>query len=277
MRYSKNLFPIADAILAEYKSYRVSGNGREAAIALLKQAYADELQDPEDALSLMLGIVLALSKKRELTQEIAEETRKIIASFRHIAGADDPRLDYIVKVEYLLLDTAQYGTEAVYRRHTPYVPDWQIGDTFVHTLSHPEAVALGIDGWAILLCKVGEYTDKEAHPVQLMYTSLCPPESLPSSATELNALGFLPVMQADGGKQQYLVQILLKSKQDELGFGMTKIGTFPEIIVPEDAAIENPYVSYPFFGLLHKEDAQPAYETDICRLYRRNCKNRRKL
>ena len=62
----------------------------------------------------------------------------------------------------------------------------------------------------------------------------------------------------------------IKSARAEEGLGLRRLGNYPGVIPPEDRTEENPLVSMPFFGPLHKGDTRPAYEDLVCRLYRRN-------
>ncbi len=176
---------------------------------------------------------------------------------------------YLAKTEAFLDDETRQGNEAAYRAKRFYAPDWAVGDTFCHTLTHPRATALGIEGWFILFCKVGEYMDWIEQPIQLMYVTLCPPGELPQTSAQLQALGILRMMRHDE-TWDYLAQLTIQSKRGETAFALSKIGNFPDIVPPEDRTVENPQVSMPLFSMREKGEPWPAYEDQICRLYRRN-------
>ena len=106
----------------------------------------------------------------------------------------------------------------------------------------------------------------------MMYVSLCPPEAENVGEIQFKQLGFLRMMEHDG-KWDYLVQIILKNKKDELSYGLIKIGNFPNIPYPIDRADEDPLAAMPMFGYLKKTDTYPYFEDQICRLYRKSRKN----
>lgn len=173
-------------------------------------------------------------------------------------------------MEDKLKDVAVYGDEAPYVRAPVYKPNWMVGDTFSHTLTYPAAEKLGIMGWSILFHKVGEHIDNQEKCRQLVLVSLCPPGEVPSSYDDLQKLGFLPMMQF-GERFEYLAQIVIGSKSEEMSYDLTKIGCY----IPSGESLmdcykeENPLVAMPLFGRLKRNDVGPAYEDQICRLYRR--------
>ncbi len=70
--------PLIVDIQEQYKAYRTTGKTRAEAVALLKDNYETELQDEDDSVAVMIGLSLALGKKRELTPELVHETRSAI-------------------------------------------------------------------------------------------------------------------------------------------------------------------------------------------------------
>lgn len=268
MALRNNYSPIIGDIQKEYNDYRAAGKSRADAVHAIKADYAAELRDEEDGAAVMIGLSLSLCRKRELTKEIALETLCAIETARKLLDAGDKRIPYLSEMESLFQDESMFGEEAKYKIRTAYAPDWQVGDTFSHTLTVPRAEKLGILGWSILLYMVGEYTDRAGISHQLMYAALCPPGKEPASGPELQALGFLRMMPHDGDKWDYLVQLTIKNKKDMLAYGLSKIGNFPDVAPPADRTDENPLVAMPFFGFARKGCSWPGYEDQICQLYR---------
>lgn len=268
MQNLNGLHPLVVDIQKRYMDYRMTGKNRKDAIAAIRADYFQELQDIDDCVWVLIGLSLSLSKKKELTAKIANETKSAITMFRQHLKLDNAVCNYLLEIEQLLANKSIYGKEAVYRCRTQYVPDWKIGDVLAHTLTYPKADDIGILGWTILFYKVGEYIDDFNKHHELMFISLCPPGKEPTCSAELQALGFLRMMPHDK-KWDYLVQLSPKSKKDELNYEFTSIGNFPEVLPPCDQADENPLVSMPMFGRLRMNDMRPAYEDQICRLYKK--------
>ena len=265
-----NFNVIIEDILKKYVKHRKMGRSRAEAIELIRDEYSYELQDADDRVAVLIGLSLSLCKKKELLESIGTETLKEI---EHISFGDeqDKKYEtYLLEVERCLKDKAVYGKEAVYKRASIYVPDWKIGDTFSHELTYPTAEKLGIKGWFILLYKVGEYIDEFEMHHQLVYVSLCPPGMLPSCEEDMQKLGFLRMM-CKGDQAEYLAQIILKSKKAEEAYGLSKVGYFPDILLPDDRVVEeNPLTAMPLFGQVRRDDLWPGYEDQICRLYKTN-------
>ncbi len=254
----------------DYKLYRIQGHNRETAIRAIKSAYHRELEDADDKMAVMLGLVLALCKKKELTEEIAEEARACIENVKQYSQDECSVQMYLKKMAQKISLPEVYGKEATYRRKIPYVPDWQEGDLFAHTITHPIADEIGIGGWTILLYKVGEYVDPHQDLWQLVYVTLCPPEEEPTTSQQLQDLGFLRMMRrGNGDRWEYLAHITIKNKKDEALCGLKKIGNFPNITAPTDGVIQDPFYSRPLFGVLKKASISPHFEYDICLLYKR--------
>lgn len=261
--------PLIEDIKEEYVKHRKMGRTRAEAIEIIRDEYAEELEDIDDRPAILAGLCLGLCKKKELFEAIAAETLDEIQRVNRENAKEMINDISLKKVERCLRNKAMYGKEAIYRRPSIYVPDWNIGDTFSHVLTYPTSEKLGIKGWNILLYKVDEYVDRFEEHRQLMYVSLCPPDQIPTCGKDLEKLGFLRMM-CRGDKAEYLAQITIKSKKAEKAYELTKVGCFPDVLFPDDRVEENPLTTMPLFGHLRRDDLWPAYEDQICRIYRRN-------
>lgn len=252
---------LSSEIQSQYVAYRRQGAGRNSAIELLTEVYAQELRDTDDAPAVVEGILLALAKKKELSHEIALQMQGYLSQCLP---------NRVKKSEALLSALELYGSEAVYRHRIPYDPQWQIGDLFSHTLCSPRSREIGIWGWSILFYKVGAYQDDKGVQMQLVYLSVCPSGQEPTSEAQLQSLGFLRMM-CHGKIWDYLAQIEAKSKRYIDSFKLTKLGNFQNIPHPADRTDENPLVSLPLFGVMKKENSYPDFEDQVCNIIAR-CK-----
>lgn len=248
---------LSSQVQAQYIAYRRQGAGRNDAVRMLTERYAQELCDVEDAPAVVEGILRALARKRELSQEIAQQMQQCLSHCPSEKSA-----------EILLSASVLYGSEAAYRHSIPYDPQWQLGDLFCHTLRAPRAHSLGIFGWSVLFYKVGAYENTQGKRVQLAYMSLCPAGQEPALKSQLQALGFLRMMR-HGERWDYLAQIEAKSKRYLDSYELKKIGNFPDLLPPEDRTEENPLVAMPMFGALKKEDSYPDFENQVCNIVSR--------
>ncbi|MBQ8812970.1 MAG: hypothetical protein IJZ85_00525 [Lachnospiraceae bacterium] len=252
-----------------YVNFRRSGKSRDDALKVIRDDYVQELQDADDRLPVLIGLSLALCKKKELIEPIATETLNEITCVIRECELNKKDLEYLLNIEQSLKDKKVYGQEALYKQKSVYVPDWKIGDTFSHILTCPLSENLGIKGWLILLCKVGEFIDEFGVHRQLMCASLCPPEKVPACKEDFQELGFLRMMRM-GDKTEYIAQMTLKSKRAEKACGLTKIGCFPDISFPDDCVVLDLLTAMPLFGMVRRGESWPGYEVQVCVLYKTN-------
>lgn len=267
MEMKNGLNLIIGDVQKQYVRHRKKGRTREEAIERIRAEYEQELCDEDDKLAVLIGLSLALCKKKELFASIAEETLDELQRIYCSNINETLSKKEYAKIKQHLEDKAMYGEEAFYKKASIYVPDWKVGDTFSHVLTYPTAKTLGIEGWIILFVKVGEYTDEFDVHHQLVCISLCPPDKVPVSSKELEKLGFLPVMNTVG--MEYLAQITIKSKKAERDYELSKIGCFPDVMIPSSCLDENPLTAMPLFGKMKRDETWLGYEDQICRFYRR--------
>lgn len=268
MTIKKSLNPVIENIKKQYKNHRKMGRTREDAIMLIRNEYVQELNDEDDRLAVLIGLSLALCKKKELFESIAIETLDEVKRIYYDSTRRmDDNVDY-AEIIHLLENKEMYGTEASYRKTSIYVPDWKVGDTFSHVLTYPLSKALGITGWIILLYKVGEYVDEFNVHHQLVLVSLCSPDKVPGCDKDFEKLEFLPMMYM-GDKVEYLAQITVKSKKEEASCEITKVGCFPDVLLPYSYVKENPLTAMPLFIKKKGGEKWPGYEDQICRIYKK--------
>ena len=247
-RFLYDNHPLVSDVVDYYTSQRELGYSREQALGRIRDSFQDEFRDEDDRPILMIANALALCKKGELTQEVRRDALDAIAFLKENATEDslpEEKQDYEDLIQYL--SEERIGAEAIYKKKKPYDPGWIIGDTFAHPLSQTMAERIGLPGGYILFRKVGEYVGHTNRHMQLVYITVCPADSIPSSEEELRSLGYLRMMKRDAG-WDYLGQICFKSRKDQEKWGLCKIGCFPNAGHPDDATAENPVVSMPFFG-----------------------------
>lgn len=255
-----------EEIHEQYVVCRRSGKNRAEAITELEAFYQEELEDSDDAVKILICLASALSKKKELTDDMRRRTlaaiEKAVADTEIESGYKRSLLKFAKRIQ----NEAYLGPEAVYRNNVPYIADWQPGDLFTHTITDPEAKRYGLWGWTILLYKVNEYWNSPTKLHHLMYAAICPSDQIPSTYEERQTIQWLRMQQA-ADKWDYLLQVSTKSKWEELSYGLTKIGNFSDIPLPEDRSIENPYVSRVLYGKAHKDDLYPGFEEYLAREY----------
>ena len=265
-----NNHPLMMDVIDDYSSTRTRGYSRQQSVDSIYERFQDEWRDEDERPFLLIALALALCKKSELTQEIRSEALKAIECLKANDSFDEIKnktFDYESLIR--VLSESKIGPEAKYTKRTPYDPGWMIGDTFAHLLTQPCAVGRGLAGLCVLFRKVGEYTDRKGQNVQLVYVTVCPPDSIPKTDEELRSLGFLRMMRHDAG-WDYLGQLHFRSKRDQERWGLQKIGCFPNAGEPDDATAEDPLVAMPFFGVLRSDSDTLDYEELVCRLYKSN-------
>ena len=257
---------LVDEIIDGYSFLRLHGHNREESLARICMNFEAELSDEDDRPFVLIAMALALCKKKELTTQARSDALQSIELLRkRTSNHSVPHAsrDYDRLIGYLAED--QIGPEAPYRARKTYDPGWSIGDTFIHAFSQPAADQMGLLGWYVVFRKVGEYLDRKSRHMQLVYITVCPADAIPQTDAELSSLGYLRMMEHDNG-WDYLGQLCFKSKKDEGQWRLHKIGRFPNAGIPDDATAEDPLVSMPFYGVLHRNSQVLDYEDQVCDL-----------
>ena len=256
---------LIDETANHYAALRNQGYKREEALEQVKSVFYEEINDEDDRAYVAIALALVLCRKKELTQKAKKDA---IHAAEYLQGqaavdGDTHRSDKYYGLLQFLAEK-DVGPEASYKARKPYDPGWSIGDTFIHQLSQMAAERIGLLDWYIVIRKVGEYINTNSHRKQLVYVTVCPPDRVPKDDKELQALGFLRMMDHSYA-WDYLGQLDFKNKKDEERWGFQKIGCFPNAGCPDDATDEDPLVSMPIFGGMG-ENGVPSYEYQICML-----------
>ncbi len=248
-------------IMDYYCFLRKRGYGREQACDQVYAQFQEEADDMDDGPMVDIAVALALCGKDELTLQARNAALQAIRELKQrVPDHDYDKITQFISEKHI-------GPEATYRTRKQYDPGWEIGDTFIHTLSQPSAERMGLVGWHVLFRKVGEYLDQDSRHGQLVYVTVCQPGRVPKTDDELKALGYLRMMEHDQ-KSDYLVQLFFKNRKDEEQWQLKKIGCFPNAGCPDDATEENPLVCMPFFGAHHRNSNMLAYEDQVCQMIR---------
>lgn len=248
----------------EYRRLRTDGECRNGTISRILAAYAQELEDSDDRLGVLCGLVYALSKKKELFDDFSI---KIFPDFLD-TEATAPALEHMRKCTELLADRKLYGEEAMFKRKTSYDPGWKIGDTFAHEICCPESVKWKLKNQFILLTVGGSYQDTRGNKCYLFYASIVPELNKITEHGQFPAVDFVRAMPHSDG-WDYFFQLRVRSRKHEQALGLTYIGSFPDFPRPSDQAPENPQTAMPLFDRPNKDAVYPGYEPHICMLYDR--------
>ena len=108
-----------------------------------------------------------------------------------------------------------------------------------------------LEGWHIIARKVNEIVLAEDCCIQVMYYFLCPPDTIPSTAEELEQLGYVPLRKLQDGSYYYLGKVWVNSKSDEKKTFFKLIGSFPQVFPPANETIH-------IEGKHFREDQYPA-------------------
>ena len=262
-------YPLVFDILEEYHALEENGIDNKTACSMLRQRYWQELEDTDDGDIVWIALAIAQAGSSASDETLRQKALYAIENRLH----DDElpaELARAFKQAAKLVNRADNAHRKEHRKARSYRPEWRVGDTFAHLLSHPLTSRAELEGWYVLFRKTGEYTDVKQKTHQLGYLSLCPPEKLPHKKEELEALGYLRVMPAGSASWEYLVQIEIQSKKAERELQFEYLGSFPDAAKPPDEVLRKPEVSMPFFTGIDKQTGCPSYEDHICRIFTRN-------
>lgn len=263
-------FPLVYELSEEYTALRQQGLSRQTAINRITKDYSAELTDEDDSAFVKVGLAVALCQRKELTTNV--QTAALEALSQPVMVSESA-IGELIRLKEMIENSEHLGDEALYRITKPYIPRWEIGDTFAHQIHNELSVEYGIHGWYIIFRKTGQYINHCNKYQQYGYISLCPPSSLPKTTKELESLGYLRMMARGDQKWNYYAQLSVISKRAENAYGFVKIGHFTDVKPPEDQAEENPLVSVPLSEQRRKSGDShqwPVYEDTVCKLYQRS-------
>ncbi len=231
--------PLIFDVVTEYQTLRRSGSDRGAALKQLEINYSNELSDTDTKGPVRIGMAFALCQKKELVTSVKEAALESIQDMIRAGDWGEEGNRLLLRAQKTISQDKMLGQEAVYGKRRIYDPNWQIGDTFIHPLTIPRTKDLGIEGWYLIMRKAGDYTDREGKIHQLVYLTLCPPEKIPPNDEELQKLGYLKMTPLN----DYLCQLEMKNKKEELFCGFKKIGNYGKVKEPVKQNTNRPLIA----------------------------------
>ena len=222
-------FPLILDVKDSYRRYREKGCSREEALEKLREEFANELRDADDGPQVLIGLAEVTGRRKELTEELLRDAE---AAFAALEKAFPEARAVLREKKKTVCDPDKCGPEAKYRKKTCYRPDWQIGDTFAYPIMGQELKEAGFEGWYIIARKVREFVHSEDCREQGMYFSFCPPNRIPTTAEELEALGYVPLLKANLDEYLFMGRVWVNSRAEEKHTFFRKIGNFPYVAPP---------------------------------------------
>lgn len=237
MAVSLSDFPFIYEVRDEYFSIRKNGFDREKALEQLRCCYCNEVNDFDDRNSFWIGICLAQSFWKELTEDTVENVRAALEYMQEIGlGRND-----IKKIQQKIEKPENFG-EPKDRKDKPPAPlgGWQLNDVYLYRLKSEDAE---YDGRAILLHVTGFCTLKRVIcPMVCCY--LWNGSDFPKSAKEVISGGavFTPASYSVcGGSFKCFTRMLdlKKSEFKALQEQFFYVGNFADIPVLESDNSKN--------------------------------------
>lgn len=262
-----------DALIAdidgEYVRYRRKGLSREETLCSLYNDFAEELSDTDDEPAVKIGIALALCRKKELTDDVAQAALAVTERLQDRYDPQSREYKIAQELPHLFSDPTMFGDEKHYPMRRLYTPQWKVGDTFFHQMNHPMANKAGLSGWYVLIRKFGESFDRDNQVLQIITYTVCPPDGLPKTSAEMEALGWLPF--CIGNQLQFFAALTIKSKRAEQGLALEYLGWFPSVELPKRADLVQQGRPLTLSGSAWTEDSCAVYdyESYACVNYRK--------
>ena len=263
MRLQKffDLHMLFSDIDGEYIRYRRKGLSRDEAISMLYRDFSEELTDMDDEPAVKIGIALALCRKKELTQAAAQAALAVTDRLRDRFNPQSREYSSAQELPQLFSDPAMFGEEKHFPKRRLYTPQWQVGDTFVQRMNHPRSIKAGIAGWYVLIRKYSEAFDRDGQVSQIITYTVCPPDGLPKTSADMEALGWLPF--CIGHRLQFFAALTIGSKRAEQGLALEYLGDFPSIRMTKRADLARQGLPLPL--------SSSAWTEDGCALYDHEC------
>lgn len=208
---------------------------RDDTLAMLAEAHADELYDPDQNAFFWVAIGKAQSKYKEVTGDAAEKAK---AGLEYLAESFSlSKYDADALCAKLFSDTYRDIPRAARKRRETKFFDWQIGDVYAYKMRSAEAKAAYLDDCTLLL-HVSDIRKFDRHVYPIICELLWLDGTLPKTIDEINKCGFLVVgtygLDFWDKKPVYTAILKIDSKQDfsELSQNTVYIGNFMGIATP---------------------------------------------
>ena len=108
----------------------------------------------------------------------------------------------------------------------------ELTEDFAYAIMGQELKDAGFEGWYIIARKVREFIHSEDCCEQGMYFSLCPPDRIPTTTKELEALDYVPLLQVRHDEYLFMGKVWVNSRSEEKYTFFRKIGNFPQAAPP---------------------------------------------
>lgn len=230
-------FPVLLEIKETYVKCRNSGYSRDDAVAQLQSAYEAEITcgAEDDAMLFWIGLADAQDFLKELSADIAMRGMVAIDAIEQSDLEVDPRELRRRRAGYALApmpERTRLGKSQKFRC------SWNIGDTFAHQLSGPEAKDCGLEGRYILIRKVDEFEFGDGKLYPVVTFTMWDHTPLPQNAEEFQRL---PAMKLICGRlglpkslYEYRAEIIVSSKRKLNAFPLVFLGNFQKVTMPPD-------------------------------------------
>ena len=233
-------FELIHEVKEQYISLRRSQNDRATAVEKLIAEYRDELTIgyEDDGLLFWVGLADAQYACKELTEEIAGKAMEAI----DLLGQSDMEI-----CAGDLLRRKQNYTKAPMPERKMQKPrpkfrcSWKIGDTFAYQIKGTKAETLGIAGRYALIRKISELESYDGKILPVVSVTFWDESPLPTTSQEFMRVP--PSKLAWGrlntpiGKYEYRTEMLIKNQKQVDSISFLYLGSFQEVIMPQDEHI----------------------------------------
>ena len=240
-------YPVLDDIRFTYTRFRSKGMTREQAISEIIKAEDRNPPPYEEILLHRIAIADTMAEHRELTKDAALVAEEAFDEFLRL----QPKMTNVtLRCKERILQPEHFGKEASYPPWEEYRPDWKPGDLFIYRLEGYYPKLFHMEGKLLLIYMTGDRPGEEDFYEELVYLSLCEPDTIPQSCEELNALGFLPGYTVFR-EYQYLYALSFKREKELDALRLQKVGNYPgtfNFFRERPAQRKNPLEIYPVYS-----------------------------
>ena len=174
----------------------------------------------------------------------------------------------LLQSSHISLFSILKALKAIYQKKRIYIPDWEIGDTFLYPIQSEYSKRFGLFGWNAIIRKIDSVMDPYDNLDQIVYLTLCRNDHIPDSSEQLERLGYLP-FQAETGGYTYRASLRISSLRREKQYDLVKIGRFLGVNSPQNEIFGVIYPLFPATGNGDSFKSLSSIEIHSCLLYER--------